>query len=349
MVYSVRKNGTKYKVYDEGRRTLASFDTKAQAIAWTTKPKTIDFTQAFNLFNKNIDDQVNNGIIKKHTGQRYQEIVSWHIEPLIFNVPINAYKYSDFINNYLVKLSMAVSRTTMQPLSAKTYKDVIAVFRMIIKYIRDLDYDIGDCVKILDYRTKVPASKKNIIKNDFYTTSSDAKLLIQSENNLKYKTLYSLALVSGARTNELLAACYNDFKNNTWTIQNTLDNDNVFEPGSVKTIAGYRAVDIPTEVITLIKSLQLLNPSKQRLFDISKSQVKYHTQKLAASLGIAWQGGLSPFRKLSSSLVFDSNVLSEKEFRQRYGWEDLKTFRKYYQRQTRNNARVDGIFNKLIN
>jgi hypothetical protein len=184
---------------------------------------------------------------------------------------------------------------------------------------------------------------------EFYTTPKDAKLLIQSESTLKYKTLYSLALVSGARTNELLAACYDDFKNNTWTIQNTLDNDNVFEPGSVKTIAGYRTVDITTEVTALVKSLQLLNPSKQRLFDISKSQVKYHTQKLAASIGIAWQGGLSPFRKLSSSLVFDSNVLSEKEFRDRYGWEDLKTFRKYYQRQTRNNARVDGIFNKLIN
>jgi integrase len=344
----IRKNGTKYKVYDEGRKTLASFDTKDQAIAWTTKPSTIDFTQAFNLFNKNIENQVNNGIIKKHTGQRYQEIVSCHIEPLIFNVPINTYKYSDFLNNYLKKLSMAVSRTTMQPLSAKTYKDIIAVFRMIIKYIRDLDYDIGDCVKILDYRTKVPTSKKNKIKNEFYTTVQDAQLLIQSESNLKYKTLYSLALVSGARTNELLAACYDDFKNNTWTIQNTLDNDNVFEPGSVKTIAGFRTVDITMEVITLIKSLKLLNLSNNRLFNISKSQVKYHTQKLAKSLGIAWQGGLSPFRKLSSSLVFDSNILSEKEFRDRYGWEDLKTFRKYYQRQTRNNIRVDGIFNKLI-
>lgn len=349
MVYSIRKNGNKYKVYDEGRKTLASFDTKDQALAWTTKPSTIDFTQAFKLFNENIDNQVNTGIIKKHTGQRYQEIVSCHIEPLIFNVPINAYKYSDFLNNYLVKLSKAVSRTTLEPLSAKTYKDVIAVFRMVIKYIRDLDYDIGDCAKILEYRTKVPANKKNIIKKEFYTTPKDAKLLIQSESTLKYKTLYSLALVSGARTNELLAACYDDFKNNTWTIQNTLDNDNVFEPGSVKTIAGYRTVDITTEVTALVKSLQLLNPSKQRLFDISKSQVKYHTQKLAASIGIAWQGGLSPFRKLSSSLVFDSNVLSEKEFRDRYGWEDLKTFRKYYQRQTRNNARVDGIFNKLIN
>lgn len=345
----IRKNGNKYKVYDEGRKTLASFDTRDQALAWTTKPSTIDFTQAFKLFNENIDNQVNTGIIKKHTGQRYQEIVSCHIEPLIFNVPINAYKYSDFLNNYLVKLSMAVSRTTLEPLSAKTYKDVIAVFRMVIKYIRDLDYDIGDCAKILEYRTKVPANKKNIIKKEFYTTPKDAKLLIQSEPTLKYKTLYSLALVSGARTNELLAACYDDFKNNTWTIQNTLDNDNVFEPGSVKTIAGYRTVDITTEVTALVKSLQLLNPSKQRLFDISKSQVKYHTQKLAASIGIAWQGGLSPFRKLSSSLVFDSNVLSEKEFRDRYGWEDLKTFRKYYQRQTRNNARVDGIFNKLIN
>jgi integrase len=349
MVYSIRKNGNKYKVYDEGRKTLASFDTKDQALAWTTKPSTIDFTQAFKLFNENIDNQVNTGIIKKHTGQRYQEIVSCHIEPLIFNIPINAYRYSEFLNNYLVKLSMAVSRTTLEPLSAKTYKDVIAVFRMVIKYIRDLDYDIGDCAKILEYRTKVPANKKNIIKKEFYTTPKDAKLLIQSESTLKYKTLYSLALVSGARTNELLAACYDDFKNNTWTIQNTLDNDNVFEPGSVKTIAGYRTVDIPTEVTALVKSLQLLNPSKQRLFDISKSQVKYHTQKLAASIGIAWQGGLSPFRKLSSSLVFDSNVLSEKEFRDRYGWEDLKTFRKYYQRQTRNNARVDGIFNKLIN
>ena len=156
----IRKNGNKYKVYDEGRKTLASFDTRDQALAWTTKPSTIDFTQAFKLFNENIDNQVNTGIIKKHTGQRYQEIVSWHIEPLIFNVPINAYKYSEFLNNYLVKLSMAVSRTTLEPLSAKTYKDVIAVFRMVIKYIRDLDYDIGDCVKILEYRTKVPANKK---------------------------------------------------------------------------------------------------------------------------------------------------------------------------------------------
>jgi len=244
---------------------------------------------------------------------------------------------------------MAVSRTTLQPLSAKTYKDVLAVFKMVIKYIRDLDYDIGDCQKIIEYRTKVPGNKKLKSKDEFYTTIDDAKLLIQSVSNLEYKTLYYLALVSGARTNELLAACFDDFNNNTWTIQNTLDNDNVFEPGSAKTIAGFREVDIPVEVMTLIKSLKLQRLNQKRLFNISKSQIKYHTQKLAASIGIAWQGGLSPFRKLSSSLVFDSGVLSEKEFRQRFGWEDLKTFRKYYQRQTRNNVRVDGIFNKLLN
>ena len=66
MVYSIRKNGNKYKVYDEGRKTLASFDTKDQALAWTTKPSTIDFTQAFKLFNENIDNQVNTGIIKTY-------------------------------------------------------------------------------------------------------------------------------------------------------------------------------------------------------------------------------------------------------------------------------------------
>jgi len=349
MVYSIRKNGTKYKVYDEGRKTLASFDTKEQAVAFLAKPKTIEFKQAFKIYNDYIDNQIKLGIIKKHTGQRYQEIVCYHIEPLILNVPINTYQYSQFLTNYLQKLSMAVSRTTLQPLSAKTYKDVLAVFRMVIKYIRDLDYDIGDCQKIIEYRTKVPGNKKLKSKDEFYTTIDDAKLLIQSVSNLEYKTLYYLALVSGARTNELLAACFDDFNNNTWTIQNTLDNDNVFEPGSAKTIAGFREVDIPVEVMTLIKSLKLQRLNQKRLFNISKSQIKYHTQKLAASIGIAWQGGLSPFRKLSSSLVFDSGVLSEKEFRQRFGWEDLKTFRKYYQRQTRNNVRVDGIFNKLLN
>src|SRR6056300_351481 len=188
----IRKNGTKYKVYDEGRKTLASFATKEQALSYLAKPKTIEFKTAFKIYNDYIDNQIKLGIIKKHTGQRYQEIVCYHLEPLILNVPINTYQYSQFLTNYLVKLSMAVSKTTMQPLSAKTYKDIIAVFRMVIKYIRDLDYDIGDCIKILEYRTKVPANKKNIIKNEFYTTSSDARLLIQSETNLKYKTLYCL-------------------------------------------------------------------------------------------------------------------------------------------------------------
>lgn len=345
----IRKNGTKYKVYDEGRKTLASFDTKEQAVAFLAKPKTIEFKTAFKIYNDYIDNQIKLGIIKKHTGQRYQEIVCCHIEPLILNVPMSAYQYSQFLTNYLQKLSMAASRKTMQPLSAKTYKDVLSVFRMVIKYISDLGYDIGECSKIISYRTKVPASKKNKTKEEFYTTINDAKLLIKSTTNLSYKVLYSLALVSGARTNELLAACYDDFQNNTWIVQNTLDNDNVFEPGSAKTAAGFRTVDITNEVLLLIKSLRLQNLNQKRLFNISKSQVKYHTKKLANNLNIDWQGGLSPLRKLSSSLVFDSNILSEKEFRQRYGWEDLKTFRKYYQRQTRKQMRVDGIFNKLLN
>ena len=57
---------------------------------------------------------------------------------------------------------------------------------------------------------------------------------------------------------------------------------------------------------------------------------------------------MSPFRKLSSSLVLDAGNLTEKQFRQRFGWEDLKTFRKHYQRQTRKNLPiVDNAFTEL--
>lgn len=348
MVY-IRKNGNKYKIYDEGRKTLASFDTKEQAIAWTTKPKTIDFKTGFKLYYEYVDNQIKSGMIKEDTGNRYQKLLYWHVEPLILNIDINAYQYSQFLKDYLPRLSMAVSRTKNTPLSAETYKDVIFQFRTFLKYISDIGYDIGECDKIIKYRTKVPSSKRTITQDEFYTTPGDVKKLITAADSLSYKTLYYLALCSGARTNELLAACFDNFKNNTWSIKNTLGNNNIFEPNTVKTYAGFREIDLPGQVITMIQSLKLQRPNTNRLFNISKSQVKYQTQKYAARAGIAWQGGLSPFRKLSSSLVFDSNILSEKEFRDRYGWEDLKTFRKYYQRQTRNNVSVDGIFNKLLN
>ena len=356
----INKNGNKYKVYQISngtRKTVASFETKQAAqdfIAGTIiHGKNITIEKAFQLFKKKINKDIQSGIIKKHTGVVYLQHVNYHIEPYLHGTFLGGYKYKDFINTYLLRLNLAVSQQTKQPISATTYKNIIQTFRMAIRFFMDQGIEVGELSRVLEYRTKVPANKKKT-KEEFYTTSKDVKLLIQQETKLEYKLLYSLALVSGARTNELLAICYEDLQDNAWVINNTLDNDNVFEPGSVKTYAGFRTVDIPESVMQLINSWKAIQLQKKkegnvtRVFNISKNAVAKHIQSTAKNIGIEWQGGLSPFRKLCSSLVFDSGLLTEKEFRNRFGWEDLKTFQKYYQRQTNKNiARVDSLFETI--
>ena len=55
-------------------------------------------------------------------------------------------------------------------------------------------------------------------------------------------------------------------------------------PGQLRQL-GYRTVDITTEVTALVKVYNLIQVNKD--YSIFLKAVKYHTQKLAASIGIA--------------------------------------------------------------
>lgn len=367
----INKNGKKYKVYQligNKRVTQGSFNwnEKKQAKELKKKLEKIEldktttrqtFTNAFQLFQEKIDNDIKNGIIKYHSALPYKQHVKYHIQPHIKPqdaVYLDAYQYSYFSERYLPRLSMSQIPGKKSTISATTYKKVLTTFRMCIKFWNEKNFYTNQLNKILDYRTKVPASKKKQIKIEFYTTETDVKKLIQVEKRLDYKILKTLALVSGARTNELLAACFEDIVDGVWTIKNTLDNDNLFEPNSAKTDAGFRDIKLPDAMVNIINTWKTINLKAKkegnltRLFNLDKSNVIKHIKSQAKKNNIKWEGGLSPFRKLSSSLVFDKGNLSEKEFRARFGWEDLKTFRKHYQRQTRKNLpSIDNAFTEL--
>jgi integrase len=365
------KNGKKIIVYQligEVRVTKGNFKLSekrlAKQLVKELEKKELDktvvrqtFKNGFQLFVEKIDNDIKKGIIKKHSGLPYKSHVKYHIEPYIKPqeaVYLDEYKYSDFASNYIERLSQSQIPGKKTTISATTYKKVIMTFRLCIKFWNIQNFYTNQLNRILTYRTKVPASLKKQIKEEFYTTEGDVKILIKTEKRLDYKILKTLALVTGARTNEVLAACFEDIKDGIWSIRHTLDNDNVFEPYSAKTIKGFREIKLPSTIINIIETWKKinLNPKKEegftRIFNLEKSNVNKHITRHAKNNNIKWKGGLSPFRKLSSSLVFDKGNLSEKEFRTRFGWEDLKTFRKHYQRQTRKNLPdIDNAFTEL--
>ena len=367
----INKNCKKYKVYQiigDKRVTQGSFNwnEKKQAKELKQKLEKIEldnsvtrqtFTNGFDLFCKKIDADIKNGLIKTHSGLPYKQHVKHHIKPYIKPqeaVFLDAYLYSDFKDKYLLRLSMSQIPGKKTTISATTYKKVLATFRMCIKFWNEKNFYTNQLNKILEYRTKVPATLKNKYKLEFYTTENDVVKLIKTEKRFVYKVLSTFALLTGARTNEVLAACYEDITDGVWTIKNTLDNDNVFEPNSAKTEAGFREVRLPKELINILHTWKQIDLKKKkegnltRIFNLDKHNVIRHLSIHAKKNNIEWKGGLSPFRKLSSSLVFDAGNLTEKEFRQRFGWEDLKTFRKHYQRQTRKNLPiVDNAFTEL--
>lgn len=104
-------------------------------------------------------------------------------------------------------------------------------------------------------RPKVPKKKKK-----FYDVEQVAKLFECLENeNIKYKTIITLALVSGIRRSELCAIRWADidFANNTIYIDNSLKViDGVVDENNAKTEFSVRTIDIDDDTMQLLREYQ---------------------------------------------------------------------------------------------
>jgi integrase len=376
----VVKNSDKWKVYqvtNTGQRiTKGTFPLSKKSLANALKKQLvvndvvkgganirIEFTKAFDEYIKALEKEVDQNIITKATFKGYQAHINNHIRPYIKNKNaedikyLDQYKLSDFNEYFLIKLPLSKSKASNSDgvIQFKTYKDVIASFKKCIKFWDSRKYNIGSLLDILKHeiRRGVKYNNQVNIKEEFSATKESVFSLIIAEKSKEYKLMYQLAYESGARTEEIIAACFEDFdfENNIWNISHSVDNENIFLENRTKTSLGRREIELTPELINLVMSWKLINinPKKEcsgkytRVFKAAKGSTNRHIQMTAKIAGIKWQGGLSPFRKLSSSLVWNSGKFNEKEFCKRYGWGTTPVFIKHYLRSTNNNSQANNI------
>ena len=382
MPITIVKNGDSWKVMrvttldnNKERKTIASFSQKKQAkkfikelttedsINYSSNLRTKTFDEAFEFSLNIIEKKGREKIIEECSADTYRQKIIYHIIPHIKSIGkkcLNEFTMDDFLNNFLINLNnsktMGAKARTDKCISHKTYKEVISIFKSCIKDWIYADWDVGKLQKILAY--KIPRTFKargNKKPSEFFVTYDDAKKLIVNIDNIKEKLLALLSLVSAARLNEVLAVCVEDIdtKLGTVWIRHSLGTQSQFRENQTKTFD--RVITITKELVDLIIVYKATHPNLKkecggkyhRLFDYPKNQGAKIMQREAKKAGIVWEGGLAPWRKLGSTLIYNSGVLNEKEFCTRHGWSELPVFFKNYIRNTRafeQQPRLESVF-----
>jgi integrase len=90
-------------------------------------------------------------------------------------------------------------------------------------------------------------------------TPAEINSFLEAEKDIKYRTLFTLAIFSGARQGELLGLKWSDIEwgNNQIHIQRTFNNDNWYD---VKTAASNRKIDIGPSMMAKLKEWKLACP-----------------------------------------------------------------------------------------
>jgi len=145
--------------------------------------------------------------------------------------------------------------------------------RMNISTIKKILVTLGQIMayavrhKYIDYNpardAERPKGQGNTKKQKIRVlTPDEINALIDAESNLEYKTLFQLAIFSGARQGELLGLKWSDvdWENNQIHIQRTFNNDAWYD---TKTDASDRNIDLGPAMMTALKKWKLACPTSK--------------------------------------------------------------------------------------
>jgi len=320
----------------------------------------IKFEDAFKDYYKFIkNDELN----QEESNRNKSSLLQLHIQPYINKVWLNEYLLSDFITYTLprvIKSKQWVNRNQgclvqlNKTIGKKTIKYAVAEFKLFLKHCDSYGWRLDK--KIFKHQFHKNFFQQ-VPKDHWLPSYANVIKLCKEEKDIKMKSLYNLAAHSGGRTNEVVAICYNDvdFENGGVWFRHSLDKYNNFRQDFLKTDSSRRFVELSDDCLNLLK-LQMDNqvfPKKEgslkRVFNITKGRAYKKIKQSTKRLGIGWREGFSVFRKFNASLVRDKKILTDKQFKDRYGWTNLKTFEKFYQRDLdMNKTKRLAAFNNLI-
>jgi integrase len=156
----------------------------------------------------------------------------------------------------ITKIEKYIGDRQKQGMNISTIKKILVTLGQIMAYAvrhRYISYNPARDAE----RPKGQGNMKN--KKIRILTPSEIKALLESESHLKYKTLFRLAIFSGARQGELLGLKWTDidWNNSQIHIQRTFNNNEWYY---TKTEASERKIDLGPEMMTALKKWKLACP-----------------------------------------------------------------------------------------
>lgn len=145
-------------------------------------------------------------------------------------------------------------------MNISTLRKVIVTFNQIMAYAvrhRYIDYNpFADAERPRGQGKDEGGSKVNILKKN------KIKAFLDATKSLKYKTLFMLAIMSGARQGELLGLKWSDFdsKKNQIKIRRTFNNQAWYKP---KTKSSKREIDLGPAMIRALKKWKVACPPNE--------------------------------------------------------------------------------------
>jgi integrase len=143
-----------------------------------------------------------------------------------------------------------------QRMHIKTLRRILMTVGQIMAYAVRHKYINYNPVRDIERPKSQGNEKKQIIR---ILPPGEIKALLEAEQNLKYKTLFMLAIFSGARQGELLGLKWPDvdWKNNQIHIQRTYNNKAWYD---TKTETSNRKIDLGPVMMTALKKWKLPCP-----------------------------------------------------------------------------------------
>ena len=343
-------------------------DLKRQNLS-TLIPQKITFEESFKQYYASLNNNIEN---QEDTNQRYITLLKSHIQPYINKITLAEYTAADFKTDTLKRIihsrktywkivnGIKQKARAKETLSKKAIKDAVAAFKRFIIFCDDQGWYVD--LKILRHKFS-KNFKQEQQEPKWIPKMNDVYNIIHLEKDICKKVLWRTAAELGPRLNEILAICYDDIfwdeEMNTHVIhlKHSLGKQSEFRPHYLKNETSNRKVEIGSDLFRLLQAwmdIQKFPKTHQRkykrLFPYTKSHAADILKRSAARAGIEWKKGFSPFRKFSSTLLRDQDILSEDEFYSRYGWSDDKTFKKHYRVKNKNlnNKNRSAALNNLI-
>jgi len=184
--------------------------------------------------------------VRYSTYEQYKGHIEKHLKPYFGNTRISRVNF-DAIEKFIGHLTEA-------GMISPTVKKVLTTLGAILKYATRKRYIEHNAVSDIDKPRDIRNKKEMEVLRP-----EEIRAFLEAATNQKHRTLFTLAIMSGAREGELIGLKWTDIDwlNNQVYIRRTFNHGRFFEPKSEKS---RRAIDLGPTVISELKRWKLACP-----------------------------------------------------------------------------------------